>query len=133
MGITIISIDTGIEVYNNITLQCYTGTCGACGTCRTSASETWMPGNDMFVQTHSRLRRHNGPTTIIHIIILNAMFFLLGFRFRIDLRAGYMSLFIVVGTLTKEASRINGSVAQDYFNDDHMFARQITSKINAIP
>ncbi|KAF0774116.1 Uncharacterized protein FWK35_00002238 [Aphis craccivora] len=44
-----------------------------------------------------------------------------------------MSLFIIVGTLTKEASRINGSVAQDYFNDDHMFARQITSKINAIP
>lgn len=39
MGITIISIDTGIEVYNNITLQ-YIPTCGACGTCRTSASET---------------------------------------------------------------------------------------------
>jgi len=131
MGITIISIDTGIEVYNNIKLQ-YIPAERVVRVVRRRRRLECQVMICLYKRTLDSDDTMDNDNNTYHNII-NAMFFLLGFRFRIDLRAGYMSLFIVVGNLTKEASRINGSVAQDYFNDDHMFARQITSKINAIP
>lgn len=93
-----------------------------------------MPGNDMFAQTHST------PTTMdndnnTRISYNNIKCDAFPSRFPISHRSPrrIVVVVVVVGTSTKEASRINGTASRDYFNDDHMFARQITSEINAIP
>lgn len=88
-----------------------------------------MPGNDMFVyaHTHTRLRRQwDGNNNNIYAT----------FSFSVSDFASISA--VVIGTvlettkLQKVRRGVRTTSASDYFNDVHMFSRQITIQMNVI-
>uniref|UniRef100_A0A2S2NQI5 Uncharacterized protein n=1 Tax=Schizaphis graminum TaxID=13262 RepID=A0A2S2NQI5_SCHGA len=101
-----------------------------------------MPGNDMFVQTHSTPTTMDGDNnTYVYLPTYHNNIKRDAFSFSVSDFASISAprpclivVVVVVGTSTKEYKRRGSTAAsRDYFNDGHMFARQITSQINAIP